>query len=169
MRCPGLISFWCGFLWIWLPLFHCRPVKIDKVIADTKSLTRTIIARIQEQQFPPLSLKINGLDFIPGELPVESLEGMEETLEIFRQVLSSLPLEAPVAQIANDVENLRSLMRLLGSHLGCPLQRPARVDVLGNLTELLAISPYTTAVVTLDRLQKCLQSIVKYLDHVQSC
>lgn len=120
-------------------------------------------------QFPPLSLKINGLDFIPGELPVESLEAMDETLEIFHQVLSNLPLEAPVTQISNDVDNLRSLLRMLGSHLHCPIHRPSAEDALGNLTEMLAISPYTTAVVTLDRLQKCLQSLARHLDHVQGC
>ncbi|KAJ7329404.1 hypothetical protein JRQ81_015578 [Phrynocephalus forsythii] len=146
-----------------------RPVKIDKVVADTKTLTKTIVARIQEHQFPPLNLKVQGLDFIPGALPVESLEAMDETLEVFHQVLSSLPLEAPVAQIANDVENLQSLLQLLGSHLGCPIHRPSQAEALGNLTELLAISPYTTAVVTLDRLQKCLLSLAKYLDHIQNC
>lgn len=100
---------------------------------------------------------------------MESLEAMDETLEIFHQVLSSLPLEAPVAQISNDVENLRSLLQMLSSHLSCPIHRPSAEDALGNLTELLAISPYTTAVVTLDRLQKCLQSIAKHLDHIQGC
>lgn len=100
---------------------------------------------------------------------MESLESMEETLEVFHQVLSSLPLEAPVAQIANDVENLRSLLQLLASHLGCPTHRPSRAEALGNLMELLAISPYTTAVVTLDRLQKCLLSIAEDLDHAQNC
>ncbi|XP_020659433.3 leptin [Pogona vitticeps] len=159
----------CGFLWVSLPLFYSRPVKVDKLVADTKSLTKTIVARIQEHQFPPLSLKIHGLDFIPGALPVESLEAMDEALEVFHQVLSSLPLEAPVAQIANDVENLQSLLRLLAAHLGCPIHGPSRAEALGNLTELLAISPYTTAVVTLDRLQKCLLSVAKYLDHVQNC
>lgn len=48
MRCPSLPL--CGLLWFWLPLFYSRPVKIDKVKADTKNLTRTIIARIQEHQ-----------------------------------------------------------------------------------------------------------------------
>ncbi|XP_061438613.1 leptin [Rhineura floridana] len=167
MRCPSISL--CGFLWVWLPLFHSRPVKIDKVVADTRSLTKTIIARIQEHQFPPVSPKVNGFDFIPGQLPVESLESIDETLEIFHQLLSSLPPQVPVTQISNDVENLRSLLQMLGSHLRCPLQRPSVADALGNLTELMAISPYTRAVVTLDRLQKCLQSIAKYLDHVQNC
>ncbi|XP_034285927.1 leptin isoform X1 [Pantherophis guttatus] len=167
MRSPSISVY--GFLWVWLPLFYSRSVKIDKVIADTKSLTRTIVARIQEHQFPPLSLKINGLDFIPGELPVQSLEAMDEALELFHQVLSNLPLEAPVVQISHDVENLQSLLQLLGSHLGCPPHRPARSDALQNLTERLAVSPYTAAVVTLDRLQKCLQSITKHLDHVHNC
>ncbi|XP_028602273.2 leptin isoform X1 [Podarcis muralis] len=167
MRCPNISL--CGLLWVWLPLFHGRPVKIDKVVADTKSLTKTIMARIQEHQFPPVNLKINRFDFIPGQLPAESLEAIDETLHIFHQVLSSLPLEAPVVQISNDVENLRSLLQMLSSHLGCLLRRPSAADNLGNLTELMTVSPYTTAVVTLDRLHKCLESIAKYLDHVQNC
>lgn len=48
MRSPPISV--CGFLWVWLPLFYTRSVKIDKVIADTKSLTKTIVARIQEHQ-----------------------------------------------------------------------------------------------------------------------
>lgn len=48
MRSPRISV--CGFLWVWLPLFYSRSVKIDKVIADTKSLTKTIVARIQEHQ-----------------------------------------------------------------------------------------------------------------------
>lgn len=100
---------------------------------------------------------------------MQSLEAMDDALELFHQVLSNLPLEAPVAQISHDVENLQSLLQLLGSHLGCPPHRPARPEALQNLTERLAVSPYTAAVVTLDRLQKCLQSITKHLDHVHNC
>lgn len=48
MRCPGLPL--CGLLWLGLPLLYGRPVKIDKVKADAKNLTRTLIARIQELQ-----------------------------------------------------------------------------------------------------------------------
>ncbi|XP_039353068.1 leptin [Mauremys reevesii] len=168
MRCPSLPL--CGLLCVWLPLFYSRPVKIDKVKADTKNLTRTIIARIQEHQLFPLNLKINGLDFIPGERPLESLDSMDETLQIFQRILPSLPMEnVPVAQIFNDIENLRSLIQTLGSHLSCTFHKSSNLDALGNLTELLTTSPYTTAVVALDRLQKCLHSIVKHLDHIQSC
>ncbi|XP_074840343.1 leptin [Carettochelys insculpta] len=160
----------CGLLWLWLPLVHCRPVKIDKVKADTKNLTRTIIARVQQHQLLPLNLKVNGLDFIPGERPLESLDAMDETLQIFQQILPSLPVDnVPIAQIFNDIENLRSLIQALGAHLGCTLPKPSALDALGNLTELLATSPYTTALVALDRLQKCLHSIVKHLDHIGSC
>uniref|UniRef100_A0A8B9PTL5 Uncharacterized protein n=1 Tax=Apteryx owenii TaxID=8824 RepID=A0A8B9PTL5_APTOW len=48
MRWPGVPL--CGLLWMWLPLSCGRPVKIDKVKADTKNLARTLIARIQELQ-----------------------------------------------------------------------------------------------------------------------
>nr|XP_025968964.1 leptin [Dromaius novaehollandiae] len=50
MRWPGVSL--CGLLWMWLPLSCGRPVKIDKVKADTKNLARTLIARIQELQSP---------------------------------------------------------------------------------------------------------------------
>ncbi|XP_042322563.1 leptin [Sceloporus undulatus] len=167
MRHPSLSLL--GFLWAWLPLFYCQPVKIERVIADAKGLAEIIIARIQGHQFPPVSLRIHGLDFIPEELPMQSLETVDAALGIFHRVLSSLPYEAPVAQISNDVENLQSLMRLLGVLMGCPIQRPPSSDDLGNLTELLANSPYTTSAVTLGRLQRCLQSMGSYLDYGQHC
>lgn len=116
---------------------------------------------------------------MPADLPIEnkSPAAMEATLAIFQQVLASLPREATVTQIANDVENLQGLLQVLGSYLGCRGHRRAGSAIViageqalvGNLTELLAISPYTAAVVTLDRLQKCLQSIAESLDHIQSC
>uniref|UniRef100_A0A8C3HY49 Leptin n=1 Tax=Chrysemys picta bellii TaxID=8478 RepID=A0A8C3HY49_CHRPI len=172
MRCPSLPL--CGLLWFWLPLFDSRPVKIDKVKADTKNLTRTIIARIQEHQ-------VQGASCSGGQNGVgQQAEGVRRapplalakgpTLQIFQRILPSLPMEnVPVAQIFNDIENLRSLIQTLGSHLSCTFHKSSNLDALGNLTELLTTSPYTTAVVALDRLQKCLHSIVKHLDHVQSC
>ncbi|XP_075780215.1 leptin isoform X2 [Pelodiscus sinensis] len=162
----------CGLLWVgvWLPLFSSRPVKIDKVKADAKALTRIIIARIPEQQPLPLNLKINGLDFIPGEQPLGSLDSMDQTLQLFQRLLPSLASEnGPLAQIANDLENLRSLLQTLASQLGCAIHRAPALDVLGNLTELLATSSYTVDVVALARLRQNLHGILKRLDRLQHC
>ncbi|XP_014380137.1 leptin [Alligator sinensis] len=165
MRCPGLPL--CGLLWLGLPLLYGRPVKIDKVKADAKNLTRTLIARIQELQLLPVNLKVSGLDFLPGERPLESLEAMDATLQVFQRVLAGLPLDAvPGAQLANDMENLRSLLRLLGAHLGCA---PPAAPALGNLTDLLAEAPYSAAAVALDRLHKSLHGITKHLDQLRCC
>ncbi|KYO26360.1 leptin [Alligator mississippiensis] len=168
MRCPGLPL--CGLLWLGLPLLYGRPVKIDKVKADAKNLTRTLIARIQELQLLPVNLKVSGLDFLPGERPPESLEAMDATLQVFQRVLAGLPLDAvPGAQLANDMENLRSLLRLLGAHLGCAPPAAPAAPALGNLTDLLAEAPYSAAAVALDRLHKSLHGITKHLDQLRCC
>uniref|UniRef100_A0A8C4JBG9 Uncharacterized protein n=1 Tax=Dromaius novaehollandiae TaxID=8790 RepID=A0A8C4JBG9_DRONO len=65
MRWPGVSL--CGLLWMWLPLSCGRPVKIDKVKADTKNLARTLIARIQELQARPRAGRRGG---DPGVTPV---------------------------------------------------------------------------------------------------
>uniref|UniRef100_A0A452GK41 Leptin n=1 Tax=Gopherus agassizii TaxID=38772 RepID=A0A452GK41_9SAUR len=160
MWCPSLPL--CGLLCIWLPLFYSRPVKIDKVKADTKNLTRTIIpgrgsvsGGLASGMTWPMP-RAPGQLWGPGKNPL--LGGG-----------SLAPRQKHLAQIFNDIENLRSLIQTLGSHLGCTFHKSSNLDALGNLTELLTTSPYTTAVVALDRLQKCLHSIVKHLDHIQSC
>ncbi|XP_025905569.1 staphylococcal nuclease domain-containing protein 1-like, partial [Nothoprocta perdicaria] len=48
MRAPGV--WLCGLLWLWLPLARGRPVKLEKVKADTRNLARTLSTRIQELQ-----------------------------------------------------------------------------------------------------------------------
>ncbi|KAM4748412.1 leptin [Rhinophrynus dorsalis] len=161
----------CGLLWMWFALCQGGVIKTDQLKADAKMLSRTLIARIQEHsaQFPFSSnLKISGLDFIPDEQILESLEHMDETVEIFYKILSSLPLEN-VHQMLNDMENLRSLIQLLSRNMGCTARKPSQSDTLVNLTEEYAKAPYTTEKVALDRLQKCLHSIVKHLDHITAC
>ncbi|KAH0617271.1 hypothetical protein JD844_029165 [Phrynosoma platyrhinos] len=101
--------------------------------------------------------------------PSDSMRVIDATLGIFHQVLSTLPSEASVNQISNDIENLRSLLQLLAAELGCPYERSSSDDALSNLTDLLTISPYTTTIVTMDRLQKCLRSLPSLFRHGQHC
>nr|AOY07959.1 leptin [Andrias davidianus] len=169
MRYPGWPFL--GFLWMWIPAFDCRPIKIDRLRTDAKNLTRTIIARLQDhpcQFLLPMNLKVSGLDFIPGEQPLDSLDSVDETLEIFHAIISSLPLDN-MEQILSDIENLRSLLQTLSSLLGCTTRKTLSSDTLGNLTEEYAKSPYTMEKVALDRFQKSLHNIVKHLEHATSC
>eukprot|EP00079_Xenopus_tropicalis_P008615 XP_002931881.2 PREDICTED: leptin [Xenopus tropicalis] len=161
----------CGILWMLLPVCQGRAIKADRVKNDAKMLARTLITRIQEHPIQflfPSNLKINGLDFIPDEQILESLESMDETLEVFQKIFSSLPLEN-VDQMLSDMENLRSLLQLLGNIMGCTTRKPTQCDTQVNLTEEYAKAPYTTEKVALDRLQKSLHSIVKHLDHITDC
>ncbi|XP_069485662.1 leptin isoform X2 [Ambystoma mexicanum] len=169
MRYSGLSLL--GFLWMWIPTFHCRPIMVDQLRMDAKNLTRTIMARLQEhpsQFLLPMNLKVSGLDFIPGEQSLESLDSVDETLEIFHAILSSLHMDN-MEQILSDIENLRRLLHALSSLLGCNARKSVHPDTLGNLTEEYAKSPFTTEKVALDRFQKNLHSIVKHLEHTLSC
>lgn len=49
MRWPGVVSLW-GVLWLWVPVAGGRPVRLEKVRADTRNLTRTLSTRIQQLQ-----------------------------------------------------------------------------------------------------------------------
>lgn len=51
MRCPR-VSLW-GVLWLWLPVAGGRPLRPDKVQADTRNLTRTLSTRIRHLQASP--------------------------------------------------------------------------------------------------------------------
>ncbi|OCT89305.1 leptin [Xenopus laevis] len=164
------LSFW-GIFWMLLPMIQGRAIKTDRVKNDAKMLARTLITRIQEhpiQYLFPSNLKISGLDFIPDEQLLESLEHMDETLEVFQEILSSLPMEN-VDQMLSDMENLRSLLQLLSTIMGCTTRKHSQSDTQVNLTEEYAKAPYTTEKVALDRLQKSLHSIVKHLDHITNC
>ncbi|MEE6481789.1 hypothetical protein FKM82_012984 [Ascaphus truei] len=161
----------CALLWLWIPACYGRAIRTDRVKADAKMLSKILISRIQEHPIQflfPNNLKISGLDFIPDEQVLENLEDMDETLEVFQKILSSLPLEN-VEQMLSDMENLRSLLQLLSSTMGCTARKPSHPKGLGNLTEEHANSPFITEKVALDRLQQSLHSIVKHLDHITGC
>ncbi|XP_006007898.1 leptin [Latimeria chalumnae] len=160
-----------GLLWILIPLCSSRPAKIEKVKSDARNLTRIIITRIQQhpnQFLLPLNLKVSGLEFIPAERPLESLGSMDETLEIFHWILSSLPVD-DVTQILWDIENLRALLQTLATTMGCELHQTTELETLKDLAKEHSTSPYTTEKVALDRLQKCLLTMVKELEQIKDC
>ncbi|KAM6283556.1 leptin [Spheniscus humboldti] len=174
MRWPG-VSLW-GLLWLWLPLAGGRPVRLEKVQADTRNLTRTLSARIQQLQLFPLSLKISGLEAIPGEGAPEGLGAMDRRLQLFQRLLGGLAAGGlaagglPLAQIANDMENLRSLLAALAARLGCPPPRdPPAPPAPPRLPQLLAEAPHTAAGLALARLRVCLDGIAARLDGLPAC
>nr|UYI58179.1 leptin [Rana amurensis] len=161
----------CGLSLMWLPLCHGFSLKTDRIKADAKLLSRILITRIQEHpiQFNyPSSLKSSGLDFIPDEQILESLEKMDETLEIFQKILANIPMEN-VEQMLSDLENLRSLLQLLNRIMGCIVTEPKQTNIIENLKEQYENASYTMEKVTLDRLQKSLHSIMKHLDYITDC
>ncbi|KAM9293683.1 leptin [Morus bassanus] len=166
MRGPA-VSPW-GLLWLWVPLAAGRPLRPEKVQADTRNLTRTLSARIQQLQLFPLSLTISGLEAIPGEGAPEGLGAMDHRLQLFQRLLGGLAAAGlPLAQVANDMENLRSLLGALAAHLGC---RPPRAPPgPPALPELLAEAPHTAAGLALARLRACLDGIAARLDGPPAC
>ncbi|KAK4831928.1 hypothetical protein QYF61_020305 [Mycteria americana] len=195
MRWPG-VALW-GVLWLWLPLAGGRPVRLEKVQADTRNLTRTLSARIQQLQARPgpgglgggsggvpvpppppqghpEGLKISGLEAIPGEGAPEGLGAMDHRLQLFQRLLASLAAgNLPLAQIANDMENLRSLLAALAAHLGCPPPSPPRSPPgppgPPGLPDPLAEAPHTAAGLALARLRVCLDGITARLDGLPAC
>ncbi|XP_074725701.1 leptin [Strix uralensis] len=123
---PG-VSLW-GVLWLWVPLARGHPLRLEKVRADTRNLTRTLSTRLQQLQILPLSLKLSGLEAIPGGgAPPEGLVAMDQHLQLLQRLLAGLAAgNLPLAQIANDLENLRSLLGAWATHLGCPPHPPPR-------------------------------------------
>ncbi|XP_075061354.1 leptin [Mixophyes fleayi] len=161
----------CGLFWMWLHLCHGRPLKTDRVKADAKLLSRILITRIQEHPIQinhPSSLKSSGLDFIPNEQILLSLEQMDETLEVFHKILSSIPMEN-VEQMLSDIESLRSVLQLLNRIMGCMAKEPRQLHIMEDLKEQHENASYTIEKVTLDRLQQSLHSIVRHLDYITGC
>ncbi|KAM5171233.1 leptin [Mantella aurantiaca] len=161
----------CGLSLMWLPLCHGFSLKTERVKADAKLLSRILITRIQEHPIQlnyPSSLKSSGLEFIPDEQILESLEKMDETLEIFQNILASIPMEN-VGQMLSDLENLRSLLQLLNRIMGCIATEPRQTNLKVDLKEQYQNASYTMEKVTLDRLQKSLHSIMKHLDFITDC
>ncbi|XP_040271687.1 leptin [Bufo bufo] len=161
----------CWLLWMRLPLCHGRALKTVRLKADAKLLSKILITRIQEHPIQlnyPSSLKSSGLDFIPDEEILMSMEKMDETLEIFQNILSSIPMEQ-VEQMLSDIENLRSLLKILTFMMGCAAREPRQTNSLEYFKEQHENASYTMEKVTLDRLEKTLDGIVKHLDYVTSC
>ncbi|KAK2517225.1 hypothetical protein Q9233_013253 [Columba guinea] len=181
MRCPH-VSLW-GVLWLWLPLAGGRPLRPDKVQADTRNLTRTLSTRIRHLQLLPVTLRIRGLEVgeevtpqaggVPegGGVPEAGLGALAQRLPPLQRLLGTLaPGHPPLAQVANDTENLRSLLLTLVTLLGCPL--PAVSPPPGvppRLAELVAEAPHTVAAVALARLRDCLDAIATRLDGPPAC
>ncbi|XP_036614720.1 leptin [Trichosurus vulpecula] len=161
----------CGFLWLCYYFYCSQAVPIRKVQDDTKTLTKTIITRINDISHTySISAKqrVTGLDFIPGLHPFQSLSDMDQTLAIYQQILSNLSSRNMV-QISNDLENLRDLLHLLGTLKSCPFDEADGLGALGNLEGVMEASLYSTEVVTLTRLQKSLYGMLQQLDLIHGC
>ncbi|RLV63918.1 hypothetical protein DV515_00017781 [Chloebia gouldiae] len=122
-------------------------------------------------QLFPLTLRITGLEGIPegglpdGGLP-PGLGWAAQQLQLFQRLLGALAGgDLRLAQVANDLENLRSLLAVLGALLGCP---PAR-DPAPAPPAPLAEAPHTVAGVALARLRGCLDRVAACLEGVPAC
>ncbi|XP_074428699.1 leptin [Larus michahellis] len=168
MRWPG-VSLW-GVLWLWVPLATGRPARLEKVRGDTRTLTRTLSARIQQLQLFPLGPQISGLEAIPGGAAPEGLGAMAQRLLLFQRLLGALAAgHPPLAQVANDTENLRSLLAAMAAQLGCePPRAPPSPPPLA-LPPPLAEAPHTAAGLALARLRLCLDGIARRLDGHPAC
>ncbi|XP_038608029.1 leptin [Tachyglossus aculeatus] len=167
MRCILLYGFLCA----WQHLYYSHPISIEKIQADTKTLTKTIITRIiqlSNRNGVSTDQRVSGLDFIPGNQQFQNLADMDQTLAVYQQILSSLPMPDRT-QISNDLENLRSLFALLATLKSCPFTRSDGLDTMEIWGGIVEESLYSTEVVTLDRLRKSLKNIEKQLDHIQGC
>lgn len=111
------------------------------------------------------------MEFIPERLPSSArLGGIDRALESFQRVLPQLLPQDPAAQVANDVENLRSLLRRLAAQLGCALPPPAaQAADLGQLQARLADSAFTVVSVTFHRLRELLRFIQGHVEEIRSC
>ncbi|XP_029472790.1 leptin-like [Rhinatrema bivittatum] len=160
----------CALLHMWLPVCYAAPLTIEQIKADTKALSRTILARIQQHPVQLLSVysRVEGLDFIPGNEPLDNLNSMDNSLIIFDLIFATLSGEE-VAQIRNDLVNLRDLIQYLGGMLGCQIENSLSKDIQGRLAKEYAKSPYTIEMMAFDRLQQSLNSILDHLDHITVC
>ncbi|NP_001337009.1 leptin precursor [Anas platyrhynchos] len=159
-----------GLLWLCPPPAGGRPVRPEKIWGDTRSLARTLSARIQLLQLFPLGPRVLGLEAMPGARPPEGLGAMEQRLQLFQRVLRALPgAAAPPPQILSDLENLRSLLTALAAQLGCgPPPRQTEAPPPG-LAELLAQAPHTVAGLAMGRLRACLDGIAARIDAAPPC
>ncbi|XP_068025695.1 leptin [Melanerpes formicivorus] len=163
--CPELVASLWGALWLVTPLVGGRPVCLEKVRGDTKNLTRTLSTRIQQLQLLPLPLRIPELEELPGEGAPEGLVAMAQRLQFFQFLLTQLATAGhqPLTQLANDLENLASLLVTMATQLGCPqvgLEPPPLMD---PPSEVLVRAPHTVTTLALGRLRGCLDGIATQL------
>ncbi|XP_053833074.1 leptin isoform X1 [Vidua macroura] len=172
MRCPG-VSLW-GLLCLAVAVAGGRPVRLERVRADARALTRTLSTRLQQLQLFPLTLRVTGLEGVPeGGLPdggvPPGLGWAAQRLQLFQRLLEALAGgDLRLAQVVNDLENLRSLLAVLGALLGCP---PARDPPAAPPAPPapLAEAPHTVAGVALARLRGCLDGVAARLEGVPTC
>ncbi|XP_036256856.1 leptin [Molothrus aeneus] len=171
MRGPGasLRALLC--LAVALAVGGGRPVRLERVRADARALTRTLSTRLQQLQLFPLTLRISGLEGVPeGALPdggaPPGLGWAAQRLQLFQRLLAALPgADLRLAQVANDLENLRSLLAVLGALLGCPAPREPPPAPPAPPNE----APHTLAGVALARLRGCLDGVAARLEGVPAC
>uniref|UniRef100_A0A8C5JL64 Leptin n=1 Tax=Junco hyemalis TaxID=40217 RepID=A0A8C5JL64_JUNHY len=172
MRGPGvsLCALLCLAVSVAVPVGGGRPVRLERVRADARALTRTLSTRLQQLQLFPLTLRISGLEGVPeGGLPdggpPPGLGWAAQRLQLFQRLLAALPgPDVRLAQVSNDLENLRSLLGVLGALLGCPAPPapPAAPAPHGE-------APHTLAGVALARLRGCLDGVAARLEGVPAC
>ncbi|XP_058684831.1 LOW QUALITY PROTEIN: leptin-like [Poecile atricapillus] len=179
MRCPR-VSLW-GLLALALALPGARPVRFERARADARALTRTLSERLQQLQLFPLTLRVTGLEGVPeggvpaggvpeGGVPAggvaPGLAWAAQRLQLFQRLLGALAGgDLRLAQVANDLENLRSVLALLGGLLGCAPPREPPPPPPAPLAE----APHTVAGVALARLRGCLEGVAACLEGVPAC
>ncbi|XP_027766159.1 leptin-like [Empidonax traillii] len=117
-------------------------------------------------QLFPLTLRVTGLEGVPeGGVPA-GLGVAAQRLQLFQRLLGAVAGgDLRLAQVANDLENLRSLLGVLGALLGCPPPRDPPPAPPAPLAE----APHTVAGVALAQLQGCLEGIATHLEEVPAC
>lgn len=93
---------------------------------------------------------------------------MDQILATYQQILTSLQSRS-VVQIANDLANLRALLRLLASAKSCPVPRARGSDTIKGLGNVLRASAHSAEVVALSRLKAALQDMLRQLDRNPGC
>lgn len=127
--------------------------------------------RICPPQLFPLTLRVTGLEGVPeGALPdggvPPGLGWAAQRLQLFQRLLGALAGDdLRLAQVANDLENLRSLLAVLGALLGCPPPHEPPPAPPAPLAE----APHTVAGVALARLRGCLEGVAARLEGVPAC
>uniref|UniRef100_A0A8U7NDG0 Leptin n=1 Tax=Corvus moneduloides TaxID=1196302 RepID=A0A8U7NDG0_CORMO len=155
MRGPG-VSLW-ALLCLAVALAGGRPARLERVRADARALTRTLSARLQQG---------SPMGGIPGPDLGGGPRGGAPRLQLFQRLLAALAGgDLRLAQVANDLENLRSLLAVLAALLGCPPPRDPPVAPPAPLAE----APHTVAGVALARLRGCLEGVAARLEGVPAC